>query len=101
MSKWCRMQSASKLVGPSGRPVHLIGEGVPYHRASLPSDASVIVTDEFAGQARAAAVAALGRAMAQRGEFSDPFQLTPIYVRLPEAEEKRLAAEDAVAAAET
>ncbi len=31
----------------------------------------------------------LGRAIAARGEFVDPYALTPLYVRLPDAEEKR------------
>jgi hypothetical protein len=39
--------------------------------------------------ARAAAVAKLGMAMAARGEFTDPYALTPIYIRKPEAEERR------------
>jgi hypothetical protein len=31
--------------------------------------------------------------MATANQFADPFRLTPVYVRRPEPEEKRLAAE--------
>ena len=74
------------------RPVHLLGEGIPFHRASLDaSDHQTAVTDASAWVARASAVARLGAAMGQRGQFADPLRLAPLYIRLPEAEEKRLA----------
>jgi tRNA threonylcarbamoyl adenosine modification protein YeaZ len=81
----------------SARPVHLIGEGLPYHAAAAEGD-GVITTPESTWQARAAAVAALGDRMAAAGAFTDPFRLTPVYVRRPEPEEKRLAAEASNAA---
>ena len=71
------------------RPVHLIGEGIPYHRAFIPDDdPGLIVTPPELWQARAAAVADIGHAMARRGEFVEPDRLAPVYVRKPEAEEK-------------
>ena len=73
------------------RPVHLVGEGIPYHQQSIPiDDEGVIVLPGGAWQARAAAVVEVGYEMARRGQFTDPDRLTPIYVRLPEAEEKLL-----------
>jgi tRNA threonylcarbamoyladenosine biosynthesis protein TsaB len=75
------------------RPVHLIGEGIPYHRQFIPADESIIVTTDDCWRARAASVARLGWSMAERQQWSDPLTLSPIYIRLPEAEEKRLIAE--------
>jgi tRNA threonylcarbamoyladenosine biosynthesis protein TsaB len=77
------------MIERAPRPVHLIGEGFPYHEKFLPKeDASVIVTSPEMWRARASAVAKIGLEMAARGQFADPFTLTPIYIRRPEAEEK-------------
>ena len=51
------------------------------------------MTDESAWKATARVVSKLGTAMAARGEFSNVFTIRPVYVRLPEAEEKRLISE--------
>lgn len=73
------------------RPVYLIGEGMPYHRRFVPADdPGVVVTEPSAWRARATAVAEIGRCMALAGDFADPWKLTPVYIRPPEAEEKRL-----------
>jgi len=83
-----RLDSLQAMLARSPRPVHLLGEGIPYHQKFIPEDAGVIVTDEETWRARAAAVAELGMQMAMAGQFADPFQLSPIYLRKPEAEEK-------------
>jgi len=57
-------------------------------RVFLLSPANVVVTAEESWRARAAVVATIGMEMAARGEFADPFKVTPIYIRRPEAEEK-------------
>jgi len=82
------LDSLSAMIERSPRPVWLLGEGIPYHRKFIADDPSVIVTEEDRWRARAAAVAKIGREMAQQGQFADPFTLTPIYIRPPEAEEK-------------
>ena len=75
------------------RPVHLIGEGIPYHQAFIPADdPRVIVTPPELWQARAAAVVEIGYAMARNGGFVEPDRLVPVYVRRAEAEEKYEAA---------
>lgn len=86
------LDTLAAILARAGRPVHLIGEGIPYHQAALVGEAGVIVTDSPLWQARASAVFALGRTAAVGNSFADPLTLTPLYVRLPEAEEKRLAA---------
>lgn len=87
------LDTLDAILNRAGRPVHLIGEGIPYHRTLIPDVPQVIVTDESRWRARAAVVATIGHAMARSNEFADAHRLTPIYVRLPEAEEKRLIAE--------
>jgi tRNA threonylcarbamoyladenosine biosynthesis protein TsaB len=97
-SSWAEVEAAhldtlAAMLSRAARPVHLIGEGIPYHLSAIPDSPDVIVTDESLWRARAQAVAAIGSELARDGQFTDPLKLTPIYVRLPEAEEKRLIAE--------
>jgi tRNA threonylcarbamoyladenosine biosynthesis protein TsaB len=76
----------------SPRPVHLIGEGLPFHQSAIPSaDPSIVITPPEQWRARASAVAELGLVQSRLGNFADADTLTPLYIRLPEAEEKRLA----------
>lgn len=83
------LDSLASMLARSPRPVHLIGEGIPYHEKFIPQDdAGIIVTAAEAWRARAAAVAQIGHELAHRGEFADAYRLTPIYIRPPEAEEK-------------
>ncbi|HVT87298.1 MAG TPA: tRNA (adenosine(37)-N6)-threonylcarbamoyltransferase complex dimerization subunit type 1 TsaB [Tepidisphaeraceae bacterium] len=82
------------MLSRSGRPVHLLGEGIPYHEQFIPKqDAGIIVTSEDSWRARASSVAKIGLEMSARSEFADPLMLTPIYIRRPEAEEKMEIAE--------
>jgi tRNA threonylcarbamoyladenosine biosynthesis protein TsaB len=83
------LDSLAAMLKRVPRPAHLIGEGLPYHEKFLPKDdPAVIVAPADLWRARAAAVAKIGVEMAARGQFADPFTLTPIYIRRPEAEEK-------------
>jgi tRNA threonylcarbamoyladenosine biosynthesis protein TsaB len=83
------LDSLAEMLRRSPRPVHLVGEGIPYHEKFLPhDDAAVVATPEPLWRARAATVAEIGFAMARAGEFTDPQTLTPLYIRRPEAEEK-------------
>ena len=80
-----------EMLGKSGRPVHLLGEGLPYHPLDGVAEAETtgtIVTEPERWAARAQAVADIGFEMARAGRFTDPAALTPIYIRKPEAEEK-------------
>ncbi|HEV2296190.1 MAG TPA: tRNA (adenosine(37)-N6)-threonylcarbamoyltransferase complex dimerization subunit type 1 TsaB [Tepidisphaeraceae bacterium] len=87
-----KLDSLAAMLARAPRPVHLLGEGIPYHEKFIPrDDPSIIVAPPERSRARAAVVATIGHAMARRGEFADPKRLTPIYIRRPEAEEKFLA----------
>jgi tRNA threonylcarbamoyladenosine biosynthesis protein TsaB len=95
--RWLEREAAHlddlpSMLSRASRPVQLIGEGIPYHETEFDrNDSQIIVTPPDLWRARASAVADIGAAMAERGEFADPDRLVPIYIRLPEAEEKRLA----------
>jgi tRNA threonylcarbamoyladenosine biosynthesis protein TsaB len=82
------LDSLAAVLERSPRPVHLLGEGLPYHQKFITADPSVFVASPDSWRARAAAVAKLGAAMAALGEFADPDRLTPYYIRKPEAQEK-------------
>jgi tRNA threonylcarbamoyladenosine biosynthesis protein TsaB len=56
------------------RPVHLLGEGIPYPAELWRPRAGVVVE--------------LGWAMATAGRFTEPDQLLPAYIRIAEAQEK-------------
>ncbi len=84
-----RLDSLSAMLQRAIRPVHLLGEGIPYHEKFISKDdPGVIITAPETWRARASAVARLGMEMARAGRFTDAYALTPIYIRKPEAEEK-------------
>jgi len=85
------LDSLSAMLARSPRPVHLIGEGIPHHQKFVsPDDSGVIVTGPDVWQARAEHVARIGSSMARANQFTDADRLAPLYIRLPEAEEKWL-----------
>ena len=80
------LDSLTEMLRRAPRPVHLLGEGIPYHEKFIPrDDASVILTQPELWRPRAAVVAVLGFGLR---EYTDPDKLLPIYIRRPEAEEK-------------
>lgn len=93
-SEPAHLDTLAAMIDRAPKPVHLIGEGIDYHRTAIPSSNDVIVTAPDSWRARASVVWRIGREMAERSEFADPWTLTPIYIRLPEAEEKWRAAQE-------
>jgi tRNA threonylcarbamoyladenosine biosynthesis protein TsaB len=85
------LDSLTAMLQRAPPPMHLLGEGIPYHEKFIPDEPGIIVTPPELWRARASAVAKLGAELAGNGQFSDPDRLTPIYIRLPEAEEKLVA----------
>jgi tRNA threonylcarbamoyladenosine biosynthesis protein TsaB len=91
---WTELQPAhlgtlAAILAKSPRPVHLIGEGIPYHRKFIPAnDPEIHLTDESQWRPQAKTVATLGWQMARDGKFTEAMNLRPIYIRKPEAEEK-------------
>lgn len=84
-----QLASLRDMLSRAPRPVHLLGEGIPYHQKFVPTDdPGLIVTQPECWRPQAAVVARLGRGMALAGRFTDPDRFIPIYLRKPEAEEK-------------
>ena len=83
------LDTLAAMLSRSPRPIHLVGEGILFHQQHIPSGADdIVITKPEAWRARASVVAGIGAEMARAGEFVDPFVLEPIYVRIPEAQEK-------------
>ncbi|HUB26853.1 MAG TPA: tRNA (adenosine(37)-N6)-threonylcarbamoyltransferase complex dimerization subunit type 1 TsaB [Tepidisphaeraceae bacterium] len=83
------LDDLSSMLSRSGRPVWVLGEGIPWHEKFIDrSDSQIRIVPPTMWQARASAVAAIGWELARAGQFADPMTLTPVYVRRPEAEEK-------------
>ena len=82
------LDALAAMIERSPKPVHLLGEGIPFHEKFVPKDADVMITSPETWRAAAANVAKLGLELAAKGEFADPYQLVPIYIRKPEAQEK-------------
>ncbi|HTV48626.1 MAG TPA: tRNA (adenosine(37)-N6)-threonylcarbamoyltransferase complex dimerization subunit type 1 TsaB [Phycisphaerae bacterium] len=77
-----------EFVADSPRPLHLIGEGIDYHRPALFTGvADVIEVDKSLWTPQAAQVHRLGWQLAQAGKFTLREELLPIYLRKPEAQE--------------
>jgi tRNA threonylcarbamoyladenosine biosynthesis protein TsaB len=88
-----RLDTLRAMLARAGRPVLLLGEGIPYHRDAIGEGAGVVIAEESTWRPRASTVAKIGRQLAERGIWTPASELVPLYIRLPEAEEKRLIAE--------
>lgn len=90
--EWYEACGAAALVEPGAwlsglpRPVAVMGEGVRYHLAAVEAT-GLDVLDEGVWLPRAESVLRLGWRMAERGQFAAYREVTPLYVRRPEAEE--------------
>jgi tRNA threonylcarbamoyladenosine biosynthesis protein TsaB len=77
------------MLGRAGRPVHLLGEGIPYHHGFIPQgDRGIIITPPESWRPSASAAAREGVRLAAADAFIDPDRLQPVYLRIPEAAEK-------------
>ena len=82
-----RLDDLAGALRRASRPVWLLGDGIPQHRKFIPADQQIHETTESSWRPRAEVIAALGFELARRGDFTDPKQLVPLYIRKPEAEE--------------
>lgn len=74
----------NEAIEQAGAPLSIIADRLP--DCDLPD--GVTLLDRAVAVAKAEHLWHLGRAMAERGEFTDAYHLAPLYVRLPDAEEK-------------
>lgn len=85
----CRPGEAAKW--HEGRFV-ILGDAIRVHSDALTSSGGQPAPEKL-WQVRAEVIAQLGLQAFRKGRIDDPLKLEPIYLRLPEAEEKRLARE--------
>ncbi len=78
----------AEFLAQSPRPLHLLGEGIDFHRAAIAgATGQVIELDTALWQPQATMVHRLGLALADHGAFTPRDALLPIYLRKPEAQE--------------
>lgn len=78
------LMTPAEVCRTAPRPLAVVGERLPEH--AWPHDVTVLGAE--LAVPRAEVVWELGRALAAAGEYVDPLRLTPLYVRLPEAERR-------------
>lgn len=78
-----------ELLARAPRPVLVLGEGLKYHIQHLSgAEDSVSVAPEELWWPKASTVAHLALQLREAGAYADPFKLTPLYIRKPEAQER-------------
>jgi tRNA threonylcarbamoyladenosine biosynthesis protein TsaB len=85
------LMTPDQVLAQTGRPLVLLGDSAVQRLGPEPGE-GVQWLDASLAIPRAEVVLSLGRDLLGEGRCVDPVQLTPLYVRLPEAEENRLAA---------
>ena len=83
-----QLTTLTDLLAVAPRPLWLLGEGLPTHRHHIPADPSLTVLDDSLWPPQAATVARLAWELAGQSQFADPYTLTPLYIRKPEAQER-------------
>jgi tRNA threonylcarbamoyladenosine biosynthesis protein TsaB len=81
------LMTPAELLERAPRPLSLTGEGLAWHADAFQEHA-IDWLDEDHRMPRAQEVHRIGRRMAKQSEFTPPNELIPIYIRVPEAEEK-------------
>ena len=83
------LRTLEELLHAAPRPMALLGEVLPelLTGGSGDVDEQVVLLPTEQARTRSETVWRIGRAMAQRGAYSDPLTLEPMYVRRPEAVE--------------
>jgi tRNA threonylcarbamoyladenosine biosynthesis protein TsaB len=77
-----------QLLALSPRPLLVLGEGIKYHQQHLGGNTDVALAPEDLWYPKASTVAHLAVQLKQQGAYADPFKLTPLYIRKPEAQER-------------
>ncbi len=90
MSVWTKLMDDSITTAqtfmtefvPAHAPVGLLGDGLVFHRAQF-THPDISILHESLWTPKATGVYRLGRQKARRGQFADPLELTPHYLRAP------------------
>ncbi len=82
------LTTPADFLAQAPRPLHILGEGIDYHRPVIAAAHGVIIElDKSLWQPRAVMVHQIGLALARAGVFTPLNDLLPIYLRKAEAEE--------------
>jgi tRNA threonylcarbamoyladenosine biosynthesis protein TsaB len=81
------VMSPAELLANTPRPLAILGEGLRWHHDQF-CDPDIITLEEKYWQPLARNVHRCGQLRARAGLYVDPDQLTPLYLRRPEAVEK-------------
>jgi len=81
-----READPANYLAPQPRDCAVLGEGVVYHRDAITASGLRVLPDELFAP-RVETVYALGLQRAVQGDFVPARDITPVYIRLPEAEE--------------
>lgn len=82
-----RLGDPKDLLSELPRPCAALGEGIAYHRRAV-EGAGLSILPEPYWPARAEDVLHVGLGLARQGVYTPANEIVPIYVRLPEAEER-------------
>jgi tRNA threonylcarbamoyladenosine biosynthesis protein TsaB len=82
-----RVGEPAALLADVPKPCAVLGEGIAYHRQVI-EGLGLDILPESLWSARAENVLHVGRQLASQGTYVAASDLVPIYIRLPEAEEK-------------
>jgi tRNA threonylcarbamoyladenosine biosynthesis protein TsaB len=88
-----RLCSLGEMLQAVHRPLLILGEGLKVHAHHIESQAADVKSEirlapEELWVPRASTVAALALRLVEKQAFADPFTLTPLYIRKPEAQER-------------
>ena len=79
--------TVEKFLADAPMPITLLGEGLGYHRIS---GDGITIADDRLWLPTAEGVWRVGRRMASKGQFAQPGQIRPLYLRRPAAEETKI-----------
>lgn len=78
-----------ELLTRAPRPLTILGQGLQSHARHIPPDSPDLhPLPESYWYPKAQTVANLALRLIQQGAFADPYRLTPLYIRKPEAQER-------------
>lgn len=78
--------TVEKFLADAPKPITLLGEGLGYHRIS---GDGITIADERFWLPTAENVWRVGRRLASKGQFAQPGQIRPLYIRKPAAEKNK------------
>lgn len=86
-----QLASLAEMLKSVPSPLLILGEGLNYHRQHIEAsvhNAQIRMAGEELWYPRATTIASLALQLIEKGALANPFALTPLYIRKPEAQER-------------